>query len=355
MDTYDATSKKQVIRKIYDAAFPADKAWNTWFFDNVYRDEEALLLTDDGRGVSSLLLQAYAMSYCEQSVPLAYISGVATDASMRHRGYMGQLFKAALGLAYDRGDLFAAVIPATKHLFFLYDKYGFATVVYQDVERYTSLHTFAVTEGYTAVEPDYAAFAALETQRPITVLHTERDYLNILADLEMDGGKAVSVAAQDGHVAAMALGTVQEGMLKVKDLLGTDADARETALALLKSALGNPEVPVEVWNAPSGRKAMLRARGMMRIINVRSVLSVLAAAHPDVSQKIRVTDPIIDANNGVFRVHGGTCTVLEAGNDEKLTLDVNVDILTRILLGAERTGRIFGIPSAHPLLPLMLD
>lgn len=350
----DTMKIKQQVKRLYDAAFPGDPAWNTWFFDRVYRDDQVLVVEADDRVVSSLCLQKYGFEYHGETLSLAYISGVTTDKKQRHKGYMKLLLEDAIHAAYNRGDAFVGLIPATRRLFFLYDKFGFATVVYADIMRYASLHNFSVSEGYESVEPTYSGFAQLVAQRKATIIYSNDDFENILYDINHDKGIVVQINASDGNPAAMAFAVPSDREIHVKELLGINEEAKEAALAQVKFRLGI-DLPMAVWCFPIWRKASLRARGMIRIANVEKVFSALGKSNKSMMLTIRVTDPLVGPNNGIFRIENGSCQ--KVGNEYKLSpdLDVGVDVLARILFSSEAVGRIFGIPSSRPAMSLMLD
>lgn len=344
--------KKTAIKTIYDTAFSADRSWNDWFFDNVYLDEEALLLAPEGNPASCMFVQQYGFLYHGTILPTAYISGAATLPAARRKGYMSQLLTEAISLAYNRGDVFMSLIPATHRLYFFYDKFGFATVVYVDIERYTSLHIFPMTAGYREVEPTYPDFNRLQLQRSATIVHTQRDFENIIADNHHDGGEVTAIADSEGTVRAMAFATENKNEIHVHELLGDDINARDMALGAVQSKLG--EKPMAVYCAPTGRKAMLRARGMMRIVNVLAALTSLARSHRGIDQVIRVRDSLVAQNNGYFIISKGECRHAES-TTKRVTLDVSVENLTKILFSSSRIGSIFDLPTSHAVLPLMLD
>lgn len=248
-----------MVRRLYDAGFGEDKAWNAWFFDDVYRDEDAMLLAPGGNPVSCLLLQRYDFAYPGGRVPMGYICGATTLASSRSRGYMSELMRLALAEAHGRGDVFVSLIPAERRLYNYYDRFGFATVVYNDIQRYTSLHSFAVTEGYRYIEPDYEAFAELERTRAASVLHDEDDFRAILDDLRHDRGVVSFVADGEGRPAAMAFAVPGRIENHVREILYTDEAAAEMALADITSRLDNG-LPLEVWCTPTGATGSLRTR-----------------------------------------------------------------------------------------------
>lgn len=348
--------RKQQIKRLFDAAFPKDKEWNTWFFDKVYRDDEAMHLEIDDKTVSCLFLQRYDFSFHGSTLGLAYVAGAATDFKMRHQGLMGQLLAEVLQKAYDRGDTFIGLIPAERRLFFLYDKFEFATVVFADIERFTALHTFHFCDDFQIVEPTYEAFSSLEKMRNSTVLHSPEDFSNILFDLQHDGGTVVQVNDFDNRPVAMAFAVSNGTEIHVKELLGVDNRAAYMALGEVKNKLA-VELPMAVWRLPSGREALLRKRGMIRIINAENALRALAESHHDLKKTFRISDPRIEANNGFFVIENGKCRRTDnLKKDHKPDFDVSIDVLTKILFSSEAIGRgILGIPSSHPAMNLMLD
>lgn len=348
-------NKRTHIKSLYDSSFPQDKPWNQWFFDNVYKDDEGLILYEENKPVSCLLLQAYDFLFHGRNVRLAYISGAATHYKSRGKGYMTMLMKEALRTGYERGDALACLIPANRRLFFFYDKFQFASVVFADIERYTAIHAFPITEGYTVADPDYASFNRLERLRDATVLHSEKDFENILEDIAHDGGVAVRINDSDGQPLAMVFGTANRDEIHFKEILGIDKNAVDMAMGTIKTRLG-VELPAVAWLSPTESSTQLRPRGMMRIVNVEKVLSALADSHPEINQTVKVRDRIIEPNNGIFILEKGKCRKLAADAEQpEITLEADVDVLTKILFSGSRIGNVFGFPTSHPTMSLMLD
>lgn len=350
----DKDKKKIQVKRLYDSTFTADKSWNDWFFERVYRDEEVMILAPGGNPVSCLFLQQYKFRFHGEETRFGYISGAATAVPARHKGYMRQLLSESLQTAHARGDVFVGLIPATRRLYFYYDKFGFATVVYDDIERYTSVHSFTRSDDYSVVAPSYRAFRALQENESSTVVHSESDFLAILEDIEHDGGVSVQINDKEGNQAAMAFATVYDREIHVKYLLGSDTAACEMALGEVKTRLGTGDKPMVVWSEPVGRESMLRSRGMMRVVNVEAALGTLAAANRRIEQVIRVSDRIISENNAIYILKDGKCHRVDS-TLRHLTLDVTVDVLTRILFSSSRIGDIFGLPTSRPRMSLMLD
>lgn len=349
--------KKQYVKRLYDLAFTKDISWNNWFFDHVYHDDNAMLIVQEDTPLSCLILEPYTFKFHNEELPLAYFSGITTYYKARGRGYMRQLLTEALRTAFERGYAFSGLIPAERHLFFLYDRFGFATVIFNDIERYTSLHRFANHEGFSISSPDFETYSMLEKSRPLSVIHNMENFVNILGDIEHDEGIAVQATSDCGKKNAIGFATASDTEIHVSELLFNDEAAKEVVLGEIKNHF-SLELPVVVkLPVVEGNYARLRERGMLRIINVEKVLNSLAAQYPEITMNIRIRDDIIEQNNGFFSIKSGRCVLLtaeEKGNYD-ISLDVTTNILTKILFSSETTGKIFGIPAAHPVMALMLD
>lgn len=346
--------KKTDFQRIFKSCFSDSARWQQWFFETVANDEDSMMLRYDanGRAASALLMQSYDFLYEGSVLPSRYISCVGTMPEARSKGLASAVMKDAVDRAVAEGAAFVELIPAQDHLYFFYEKLGFATVFYRDRERYTSVHAFPGGEG-ELTEPSYDMFHELEMSTGSGVIHSSTDYANILADMAIDGNDAV-VAVRDGEGGgAMLFAVADSAQITVKSLLSTRRELGLTALAELRRRLG--EKPMVVQTPPlSGEPAFLRPAGMLLIADAAKVLSALAAAHHDVRLTIRLTDAAVPSNNGVYVLSGGRCEVqpLRAG---KFDLDVSAPTLAAILFNNHRTGNIFGIPSRRPYMALMLD
>lgn len=340
------------FRRLFRESFHEDDSWLEWYMERVYREDDLLTLDSVATGkVSTMLMMSrYDFMYQGRPVPSAYISCVATARAERGQGLMHRLMVRALNACAERGDAVASLIPAESRLYYLYEDFGFATVYYVDELRYTSLHVFQAAEEFAAVDAGYAMFARLEARRPCSVRHSEADFACIIDDLRLSGGFAVAVS-DGGDREAMAF--VDNGSdAVVTDLLATDGRAMEAVLAAVRARLG--EKSLMVMGEPHDRDAVLHRRGMMRILNVETMLGALAAAHPETDQVIRVHDAVIESNNSIFTLRKGNCD-RTPDTMRHITLDVGVDVLAKVLFSDSRIGEIFGIPSVRPFISLMLD
>ncbi len=361
-------SRKDEIKRLWAETFGDSRDFVEMYFDRVYRDSDAMTLTgDDHRIVSSLLLQQYDMTFHGLEATASYISGALTQRNMRGRGLMSSLMTDALTASHDRGDIITFLIPASDYLYGYYARFGFATAIFTDIMRYTSLHSFTVPEGnadetFTPVEDlfdprVYDAMSALEREmKQSVILHSHRDYLNILDDLRLDGGHCVAVADADGQISAIAWArpaTDGSGVIVVNEILYRTPGARQAALRLLRSHWPDKPFAVMAPVADDGRQPT--KRGMARITGAEATLALLARAYPELRLTLRVTDPVIGPNNGVFVINGGQCRRKATLRDLHPDFDVDITTLTELVFSSAKIGSVTGLPARRLHMALMLD
>lgn len=357
-------SKRDDIIKIWQESFRDSREYVSMYFDRVYRDDEAMALTDtQGVTVSSLLLQRYNISFHDEVLPVSYIAGAATRRAFRGKGYMSQLMRDALEASAMRGDMLCALIPSRSALYYFYQRYGFSTVFFTKEQRFTALHSFPVEGEYhemhhQAADDLWEAFDRFQRQRECYVLHSRRDFDNIQADLEMDGGDFVVMGVDDEdrgpRIVSMAWAVKRDDLLLVTDLMGDTVDSRTAAMRTLRSRF--PGVPFLLLGRPTDTMGgRLMPRAMARIVNAGLLLSAVARKYPSWESRIRVTDPLLPSvNSHTYIIKGGVCEIND-GYTGKLDLDVPVDVLADIAFSCSEIGEVMRFPSVRPMISLMLD
>lgn len=352
------------IKQLWRESFDDSPEFIDMFFSRVYRDDDALTLTHDGSLVSAMLLQHYILSFHGTDAGMAYVCGAATRRARRGKGHMSTLMQAALREASDRGDTFCALIPAHSWLYPFYARFGFASVFLVNDDRYTALHPFSVEGDFHPVdnlyeEGVYDAFSRLERLTPCRVLHSRRDFLNILDDNRLDGG-AVAVMADDasqGRIVSMAFAVSTGDSVRVTDVIGETHEARMAALRQIRGSFADMPFKVSTLpcdNSGSASRRPLIPRGMLRIVSVRRCLQAVAAANPCWRCRLRISDPVVADNNHTFIVDSDGVTIDDAFTGD-LDFDIPVNVLADIAFSSPRIGEVMSFPSVRPEMTLMLD
>ena len=221
------------MMRLWQDTFGDSDAFVRLFFTRVYRPQNALTLSRDGRLAAMLHIVPYRLRVGRCTLPAAYICGVSTRPEVRGQGLMTALMRRALRTMRRRGFALTTLIPAEPWLFDVYARSGYVHPIPARDER-------IATADLPLAPPDvriapctdarfYAAFDRLERRRPCAILHTARDFDTIRLDCESDGGR-VLVALADGRPSGFLFEAPEEGgVVRVKELLAEDADA-ETAL-----------------------------------------------------------------------------------------------------------------------------
>lgn len=357
-------SKKSDIIRIWSECFPADSPeWRRMFFDAVYVDDEALTLyaPDLDRAVSSLLLLSYAMTFGDNTVGVAYIYGAGTLKKYRARGYMSQLMRQALREASDRGDTFAALIPASDVLRQYYARFGFATVFFSRPERYTALHPFPFEGNYIDLPADdpalYDAFRRMMAARPCCIQHSRAQFLTLMDDARMSGIAFAAVGNPlSGEPLAMlwAEHETASKTLRIRELLSRDIDAENAVISALKRQF--PDSPLTLLRRPSDHLAggHLIPGGMARVVNAENALRNVARSNPATKLTVRLSDPLLPVNNGIYTLADGMLTIADTA-DTPVNLDLTPEVLTSLLFSSAPIAEITGLPAMRPAMSLMLD
>lgn len=350
---------KSSVRRLWADAFGDTSAYLDMYFDHVYRDDEAVTLADgQGQVVSSLLLQKYHLDFQGQVVGAGYIAGATTDRKLRGHGNMTRLLGDALQASRERGDVVDFLMPSSRHLFFFYDRLGFSTVFYIDRRHYVAGAVFLPERSYKVSTIDFPlpedfvdAFQRFEASRSGNVRHTPGQLENIVRDNALDGGEVLMTETEAGEISAIAFVVNRQTRLVVKELLCLEDNARRGMMREIVARY--PQSPVTHLAQPSENRPM-QSLGMARIVNAEVALRLLAENNPDYKGGIRVTDRIIQENSHIFWLNKGELTVDDSRND-KIDLDVPIDVLTSIVFSSPRIGGIFGLKTQRPFMSLMLD
>lgn len=113
------------IKDLWDISFPEEPIFNTWFFNEIYENQNTLLYCLDEEVCAMLQMFPYELKVGEKVYPIHYIYGASTHPAHRKRGFMHQLLQYACQEGALRGDIASVLIPQEKWLFALYGKYGY--------------------------------------------------------------------------------------------------------------------------------------------------------------------------------------------------------------------------------------
>ena len=128
MIRYLNDNEKGRSEALYRAAFPEDKdAFVDYYYSYVTKNNEILVLEEDGEICSMLHLNPYRLSVSGTEVDAYYYVAVATKEACRHQGMMRKLLHQSLNDICKKGHPFTYLMPANRAI---YEPFDFR-IVYQ--------------------------------------------------------------------------------------------------------------------------------------------------------------------------------------------------------------------------------
>lgn len=119
---YLSAEERGRTRELYQAAFPEDtERFVDFYYQYKTRDNQILVLEQDGQIVSMLHRNPYTMIMNGYEFLADYIVAVATEKAFRHQGCMRKLLEKALNDMADQGMPFTFLMPASESIYAPFD------------------------------------------------------------------------------------------------------------------------------------------------------------------------------------------------------------------------------------------
>lgn len=357
-------NKRQQVTELWHRNFQDSEEYVRFYFDRKYSDENSLVYEENGKALSALLMLPYPMNWKGVTIATSYISGACTLEEARNRGLMTQLLKTAFQEMNKRGILLSTLIPAEDWLFNYYENPGYAVVfdyssesVRVGAKSSSSEIKVMIPEKYDADFADrlFPYFDQQMQKRPCCIGHPIEDYRSIVEDTYLSAGYlAATRPASSDTITGWALALPEDGVIRVKEMFCDSPAEREALLQAFSGILNITELECRTPARDSGSKRY----GMARIINVLPLLEHWAALHTDLSVSLKVNDPFLATNQGIYILDQGVCRKNDSP-DIQTDIETDIPTLTRALLGYrpdQLPRALAGLTEQeHPYMNLMLD
>lgn len=329
-------SVKEEVRTLWKLCFDDSDEFQELYFGMRYSDDVNIALREDGKLVAALQMLPYQLTLGGTQVRTSYISGACTHPDWRGRGAMRRLLAETHRRMYADGVLLSMLVPAEEWLFDYYARSGYTrsfnyVLVREKVDGWSASLSCRVTDetDCPSMEEHYACFSRMMALRSCCVQHSWNDFRAIVADLKLGGGRLLVARDEDG-ICGMAFLVMESDALVVKELLVMVEVARLELLRAAAQMFTKDEVIV-VQPASDASVCL----GMLRVINVKEVMGVLAVHNPDRTLHVRILeDGAVPANAGYFSMQGGKCIQGQQPNVEYRECSMNE--LASLLFDPER-------------------
>lgn len=301
---------REKVKELWKLCFDDSEEFIDLYFRLRYNNDINLVIQSGEEVLAALQMLPYPMTFCGQEIKTAYISGACTHPDYRSRGVMHELLSQAFTKMLHGGIDVTTLIPAEPWLFDYYARHGYAPVFHHHRSTFVTARPSLrpgrpVLKATRQFEKEVYDYLNRKLQaRESCIQHTEADFRVILADLELAGGQIFTLH-QYGDIVALAVAyPTEKGKWTVGEIV---SETSEMSAVLLQRICEHIKVPsLEVITPPVPDETN-RPLGMARIIQVKAVLQLYAAAHPETELSLSLTDEQVSANNGYYYLNNGKC------------------------------------------------
>lgn len=311
--------EKIKIRSLYEHCFKEDtKEYIDYYFDNRIRENEVVVNEQDGDIVSAMHLIPKIVIAGNVKTNVTYIYAVGTWEKYRNKGYVKEIFREIINSMHRNMDIFTYLIPSSEENAEIYRKFGFEYVMdKREMEdpKHRKKPSHSVirrkAENSDLVKLSIFAQQAVNSKYSIS-LSKDLEYFRKLKEVvEIEGG-SIDIFVKNKVIVGYRIIIDDEVFEEVLD----------SSVQNL-SWLGNQRTPY----------------AMARIINIRKTLRQLS--FKDFKERyIKITDPVIEENNGYFRMkyHHGSVKLEKCNEREidKVDFDVTIGELGAHIFGYKR-------------------
>ncbi len=379
--------EKQTSRALYEAAFPEDsKEFIDYYYEWKTKDNEVIVMEGAGNDRAfhvMIHLNPYELKINGNTREVPYIVAVATDVRYRRQGKMGQVMERALQDMEHNQIPFTFLLPADPAY---YRGQGFVFFPRQDYLERGGV-CFAVDAGKDLLkaasldEPvngmdkagwkragekdchEMALFSnrILADKCEIFIKRDESYYLRLLKELapehggalllkepasehggglskepalEHGGGLLKEPASEHGGglskepelcgILLYSVSGTDQKTAEIKELLLMDSISREEAECICRDALKETGCAVNKIRFTSSRM-------MVRLTNLRALVPLLHSERRTILY-VKVTDTLINENNGCFRIEiNRACGSISEISEESVRQQMDIGQLAQTL------------------------
>ena len=339
---YAKKTEKEIAIKFWKDRFKDSEEQIKFYCDNIYNENNYLVLEDNSKIVSSLHENDYIFNFNNKSVNSKYIVGVSTDITMRNKGYMSKLLISMLENSKKKSMPFVFLTPINP---IIYRKFGFeyfSNIEYYNfsVEELTNFKLPSNNYSYIEINEENknlyldALIKIYNSNMKDDFCYLERDnfyFDKILKEANSDGMKTF-ILYKDKKACAYIIFGLYEENIEIRECMALDCISYKEILALIYgyrdyykninlASPNNSNIEFLFDNQLNIEK-IVKPFMMMRILNPLSIFKNLKLKNSNI--KIYIEDKILKENTGLYSLNNeiSFSNILE----EKTTYDLKIDM-----------------------------
>ena len=339
---YAKKNEKEIAIKFWKDSFKDNEEQIKFYFDNIYKAKNYLVLEDNSKIVSSLHENDYIFNFNNESVNSKYIVGVSSDITMRNKGYMSKLLISMLENSKKKSMPFVFLTPINP---IIYRKFGFeyfSNIEYYNfsVEELTNFKLPSNNYSYIEINEENknlyldALIKIYNSNMKDDFCYLERDnfyFDKILKEANSDEMKTF-ILYKNKVASAYIIFSLYEEKIEIRECLALNSISYKEILALIYgyrdyykninlASPNNSNIEFLFDNQLNIEK-IVKPFMMMRILNPLSIFKNLKLKNSNI--KIYIEDKILKENTGLYSLNNeiSFSNILE----EKTTYDLKIDM-----------------------------
>ncbi|MCT4607080.1 MAG: GNAT family N-acetyltransferase [Marinisporobacter sp.] len=345
-------------KKLWGYAFETDEPFYSWYFEEVFKPENAIGIFQDDTLISYLQLNPYTLHLNGSSFETSYVVGVITSPEYRNKGLMKDLLPKAIAEMNRRNHYISILMPFDTTF---YSRYGWALSYSQlkyttpmDIvghfskgEKKGDFYKINLDKDFEALNQVYEVF--LKNHHGY-VKRNKKDWDYILKDLLYYGGHACLLKDENNNPIGYILYFIKNGKFTAKEIAYTNYTAQKLIFSFIYSH--KSQATTTEWSTPYNDLTHLFLRDTIqpaptnrvniypfmcgRIINFKKALEHSCfEVDIDFSFSINIKDPHAPWNDGSFtvKISEGKASVQKVELDQ-VDIYCDIHVLAQLFFGA---------------------
>lgn len=345
MIRYGEEKDFKTAKYIWEENFSDSEEEINFYFENLYKKENFLILEENKQIKASLHENPYTINFNAKLLPSFYIVAVAVSPEFRGRGYMKKLLSYSLINARNTGKEILFLSPINTEI---YSKFGFGYI--SGLENYSlkidDIPFNSINKSIEIRKVDENSFDDLVTvyndymkKYNLYLFRDEKYFSRIKKELENEKGQIYSFY-KDNKIIGYLMCYFKENEIFIREIFYDSIECVKNMLGFIKTfkeyysmlKVVTPQGSNFNFIFPNQLKIEKKEEPYIlgRIVNVENMISLLKVRK---NLRIKIKDSIIAENNGIFLIDV-TGQIKKMENDlENYNLSICIEDLTSLLTG----------------------
>lgn len=345
MIRYGEEKDFKTAKYIWEENFSDSEEEINFYFENLYKKENFLILEENKQIKASLHENPYTINFNAKLLPSFYIVAVAVSPEFRGRGYMKKLLSYSLINARNTGKEILFLSPINTEI---YSKFGFGYI--SGLENYSlkidDIPFNSINKSIEIRKVDENSFDDLVTvyndymkKYNLYLFRDEKYFSRIKKELENEKGQIYSFY-KDNKIIGYLMCYFKKNEIFIREIFYDSIECVKNMLGFIKTfkeyysmlKVVTPQGSNFNFVFPNQLKIEKKEEPYIlgRIVNVEKMISLLKIRK---NLRIKIKDSIIAENNGIFLIDV-TGQIKKMENDlENYNLSICIEDLTSLLTG----------------------